>query len=124
MTNELSKLLFCVCMRNGVEIWMEQERVEKLQKLIENLTGTKFVNFDNETINTADIVGIFSAETMNENTRRKNGQWKCKYDFWHERGTKCECIPNKRCITCDVENPPSEVSVKDGIMCNECWSKK
>ena len=124
MTNELSKSLFCVYMRNGVEIWMEQERVEKLQGLIEGMTGTKFVNFDSETINTADIVGIFSAQTMDENTRRKNGQWKCGFNYWHDRGGKCEHVASKKCVSCGVENPSGQVAVEDGIKCMDCWSKK
>lgn len=122
MTKELSKSLFCVLMRNGVEIWMESERVEKLQALIENISGTKFINFDSQTINTADILGIFSAETMDEHTRRKNGQWKCENNFWHDHDTRCNCVYNKKCIVCGVKNPLSEVSTSEGTKCGECWS--
>lgn len=78
-------------MRSGVEVWIEKERVETLQKILENITGTKFINFDNQTINTADIVGIWSGNTMGEFTRRKNGQWKCDSNSWHDRNVKCDC---------------------------------
>lgn len=89
--NELSKNLMCVQMRSGVLIWMEKERVEKLQEILENITGTKFVNFDNQTINTADIVGIFAAATMEDFTHMKNGQWKCDSGKWHDKNVKCDC---------------------------------
>ena len=26
---------------------------------------------------------------MESKTRRKNGQWKCKWNFWHNRGERC-----------------------------------
>jgi hypothetical protein len=28
---------------------------------------------------------------MEDYTRRKNGQWKCKYGNWHDKGEKCNC---------------------------------
>src|SRR3990167_8521064 len=96
MNTELSKNLMCVQMRSGVEVWAEKERVAVLQEMLEKMTGTKFVNYEDQTINTADIVGIFSAETMQELTRHKNGEWKCKWNEWHERKDKCECVDPKK----------------------------
>ena len=89
---QLAKNLMCVQMRSGVEIWMEQVRVEKLQQVLRNITSHKFVDFDEQTINTADVVGVFNATSMDEHTRRKNGQWKCDSGEWHDRGAKCECL--------------------------------
>lgn len=92
--NELSKQLMCVSMRNGVEIWIESERTQKLINSLETVTGSKFIKFENQIINTADIVGIFTAGTMEDMTRRKNGQWKCQNgSIWHDRGEKCICTP-------------------------------
>lgn len=88
--NEVSKELKCISMRNGVEIWAEKERLEKLQNSLVGIKESKFVFLDEQMLNTADIVGIFDAKTMEEVTHRKNGQWKCEYNNWHNRGTKCE----------------------------------
>ena len=88
MTNELSKRLVCILMRSRVEIWKEEDRINKI-----NLEGVKFINIDGEIINTADISGIFKASTMEEQTRRKNGEWKCQQNYWHNRGEKCEKHP-------------------------------
>ena len=89
-TNEISKNLKCIVMRNGIEIWKEADRINDLsEKLIKGKVG--FIMIDNEIINSADISGIFSPQTMEETTMRKNGYWKCKYGKWHERGKKCEC---------------------------------
>lgn len=83
--NELSKNLKCICLRNGVELWIESERLEKLN--LEN--AGRFLKIDEEIINTADIVGIFTAQTMEEKTRRKNGDWQCKWGYWHIRKEEC-----------------------------------
>ena len=85
---KLAKQLLCVCMRNGVQLWHEKERIEKLQSILEKSTGHHFITFDDQTINTADIVGIFSADTMQDLNRRKNGQWQCHVGTWHDKQNK------------------------------------
>lgn len=91
MNTQLSKNLMCIQMRSGVEIWLEQEKADKLQSGLQNITQNKFVAHDGQTINTADIVGVFNAITMEGNTRRKNGQWSCHLGSWHERKEECSC---------------------------------
>lgn len=78
-------------MRSGVEIWIEAERAENLQNALQGITQSKFIRHDGQTINTADIVGIFYASTMAEHTRRKNGEWQCPSGTWHKRKEDCEC---------------------------------
>ena len=90
--NELTKNLVCVCLRNGAEIWVEMEKAEALEKLLTETTGKPFVKFGDEVFNTADVVGILSAKTMEATTRRKNGEWQCKYGKWHGKRDKCECV--------------------------------
>ena len=92
--NEVSKKLKCVVMRNGVEIWKEEDRLANLTTMLTGSQKVGFIKVDNETINSVDIVGIFSPETMDEMTRRKNGQWKCNANVWHNKGEKCECVRN------------------------------
>ena len=43
-------------------------------------------------INTADCTGVYLPEDMQDLTRRKNGQWKCKENYWHDKGIKCDCV--------------------------------
>lgn len=76
-------------MRNGAEIWLEEERIKFLIDNLLSLEKHNFIKIDDEIINTADIVGIFGTKTMEEITRRKNGQWKCVLGYWHERGQEC-----------------------------------
>ena|SRR3990167_2128348 len=87
---ELSKNLMCIKMRSGAEIWVEKE---KAQKLIDVLTGTeiKFVEVEDELINSANVEGVFTPQTMSNLTRRKNGDWQCFKNEWHEKFQKCGC---------------------------------
>lgn len=91
MSTELSKNLMCVQMRSGVEIWVEADRANSLQDILEKISSSKFIRFDEQTFNSADIVGVFSALTMSDLTRRKNGEWKCQEGEWHEKKDKCDC---------------------------------
>lgn len=86
MSKEVSKNLRCILMRSGVEIWAEQEKVATLENILKNLTESKFIGVEGQTINTADISGIFDARAMEEKTRRKNGQWQDNDGDWHNRG--------------------------------------
>lgn len=89
--NTISKDLLCISMRNGVEVWIESERASAFVAQLEKLQGTKFVRIDGQVINTADVVGIFSASTMGDVSRRKNGQHRCHSGRWHDKDEKCFC---------------------------------
>lgn len=93
--NKLSKSLVCVVIRNGIEIWVEKDRAIYLETLLTQKDAPQFITYDGQMINKADITGIFTAEVMEEKTRRRNGQWKCQHENWHERGEKCDCISNE-----------------------------
>lgn len=95
MSQELAKPLMCVQMRSGVELWVEKGKAGKLQDVLQGITQSKFIRYEDQTINSADIVGIFEAKTMEELTRRKNGQWLCKAGNWHERKGECVCLEEK-----------------------------
>ena len=114
---ELVKSLMCVCMRNKVEVWVERERVEKLKEILSNTKENRFIDFNGQSINTADIIGIFDAETMEDMTRRKNGQWKCDQGNWHNRYEKCLCPPKE--IT-ELKKQMSE-AIKNCDKCKDGW---
>lgn len=85
----LSKELVCVLIRGDMEFWMENERADHLRRALE--ANPRFIDIDGATINTYEIVGIFPAAAMEEKTRRKNGEWRCKVGNWHEKGQSCHC---------------------------------
>lgn len=106
--NELTKQLVCVQMRSGVEIWMESERAEGLQNVLHNITQSKFIQFGDQTFNSADIVGVFRADTMEAATRRKNGQTQCKEGKWHDKNERCDCLDGKSKKRIDEMNAAME----------------
>ena len=89
MTQEITKELMCIKVREGMEVWVEKEKIENLIAMLINHRTGKFIKVEGELINTVDVVGIFTAETMEDITRRKNCQWKCLYNFWHSKGEEC-----------------------------------
>jgi hypothetical protein len=88
---EISKQLKCIVLRNGIEIWAESERMQTLIGALRTIKESKFIEYDGQVINTADITGIFSPDTMDDYRRRKNGQWQCSHGAWHDKSEKCEC---------------------------------
>ena len=87
---ELTKELMCIKLRSGVEIWVEKEKAQKLIDLL-GTTKTKFVEIGDEIINSADVEGVFTPQTMDDLRKRKSGKWQCQYGVWHDRYEKCFC---------------------------------
>jgi len=104
--NELTKNLMAIVLRNDIEIWAEEDKIKNLQKILTMGKESRFIEIDGEVINTADISGIFSAKTMEDITRRKNGQWKGKDGKWFDKGDRVcggcgKVVPlGKVCGTC------------------------
>lgn len=92
MSIELTKPLMCLHMRNGLEIWWDEETVKRFRQATEGITGSKQIWFEGEMFNTADMVDIVKASRVADLTRRKNGQWQCEKGAWHDRSMKCECL--------------------------------
>ena len=105
MTTAITKELLCIKMRNGVEIWTEKEKAQRLIDLL-GTTETKFVEIGDEMINSASIDGVFTPQTMEELTRRKNGQWKDEKGIWRNRG--------------DYACPTCKNIIPFGMKCGNC----
>lgn len=88
---EIMNKMFCVSMRNGVELWVDEKVATDIQNLTTQTSQSVIISIGDKSINTADVVGIFSAQDMEEAKRRKNGQWKCVNGNWHDKNEKCFC---------------------------------
>lgn len=91
MTQELSKNLKCILLKNKIEIWLEEDRINNLKRILSEAKDTKFIEIDGQLVNIFEISGIYDANKMQEYTRRKNGEWLCKKGTWHEKGQQCGC---------------------------------
>ena len=87
MTTEITKNLMCILMRSGIEVWVDEAKVDEV---IAKMEGKSIFRIGNQVINPADISGIFDPKVMKDNWYRKNGYWKCeKADYWHRRNEEC-----------------------------------
>lgn len=131
MSTAITKNLVCINMRNGAQIWVEKERAEKLFTLLPSITEHKFIKYEGQVINTADLVGIFDPATMEGITRRKNGQWQCKHLNWHDRGEHCKCLDQEELDrrkkrreaieSCDKCDQDGFIATERGVAYCECW---
>jgi hypothetical protein len=85
METQVTKEQMVLSIRNGVEIYIDKDKMPELLKVIQS---NKFIKLGDSMINTADISGIFTAEELESSIRRKNGQWKDKKGVWHDKGER------------------------------------
>lgn len=97
MTSELSKDQKCIILRNGIEIWIDVNKAEKIEKDIVNGGFKGFIYVEGNLVNMADMIGIFAPRTIEKRTddeklkqRTKHGEYFCeKHDNWLPPGVKC-----------------------------------
>ena len=110
--NHVSKNLMCICMRAGAQLWVERDRVANLQPLLQQSTGHIFVGFENQTINTADIVGGFSRLKDVYGERRKRIK-ACQVCLGEGRKGLMEVEGKKVYGRCD-RNAPTITQIAEG----------
>jgi predicted transcriptional regulator len=88
---EITKKQQMIQMRSGIELYIDEEKSIKLQRVLQEIKESKFIQFENQTLNTADIVGIFDIDTVENAKRQKRGEWQCEKGEWHAKFDKCEC---------------------------------
>lgn len=85
---KLTKNLMCVVVRGGLEVWIDEDKIDNLKALIER---GGLIGIGKNLINSKDIVGVFEASTMSDYNHRKNGEWKCEKGSWHKKFEECSC---------------------------------
>lgn len=93
----------CVLVRGGLEIWIDASKADNLYEAIKSPQAPKYIKVEGQVINTFEIIGIMTADAMEEKQRRKNGQWKCLKGTWHEKGNVCECREYRDTVKAFVE---------------------
>lgn len=87
--NEITKNLMCVVIRGGLEVWIDEDKVDNLMAVIEK---NSVVKIEKNIINTKDIVGVFTPEVMKDRDSKKKGEWRCDYGKIHQKYEKCVCV--------------------------------
>ena len=93
----------CVLVRGGLEIWIDATKADALYEAIKSPTAPKYIKIEGQVINTFEVIGILTPDAMEDKQRRKNGQWKCNKNTWHEKGQICSCVERKETVTAWVE---------------------
>jgi hypothetical protein len=121
MTHQpLAKRQNCIVMRNGIEIWIDEEKRGPLSDILLSLSSHKFIKYDGRLINSADLTGIFSPDDMADLTRRKNGQWQCEMGSWHEKGGDCQCADAaRRRKAADYERESDDARMNCAVCCGK-----
>jgi hypothetical protein len=88
---QVTKNLRCICLYGEIEIWLEEAQATNLKATIVASSTHRFIEVAGQVINTSSIIGIFTPDYMADRTRRKNGQWQCKYSTWHAHKEPCDC---------------------------------
>lgn len=89
--SRLTKIQQCLYLRNSVELWIDDDKAERVKQDLMSGNVGNFIKVENRVINVKEIVGIFSAQELDDLKRRKNGQWKCEYGAWHNKFEVCDC---------------------------------
>jgi hypothetical protein len=74
-----SKNLKCILLSNGMEIWEDADKLRGLIHILVNRTGDGFLNIDdgwedNNIVNSAQIVGIFTEDTIKNKIKNQKGR--------------------------------------------------
>jgi len=91
MKNELQKNQKVVILADGIELWMDEEKADALVAILDKLTFDDNVNWEGRNFTKSMYRGTFLPSDIEDQKRRKNGQWLCKGSNWHDRFDKCEC---------------------------------
>jgi hypothetical protein len=111
MTNELSTPQVCLLLRADVELWIPAERRDALEAALSD-KDKRFVKVNGQVVNPLEVVGIFTPDYMEERTRRKNGQWRCQKNTWHDKGQQCHCREYKETVTAIVRETGEVINYK------------
>ena len=87
---KLTKKLKCISLRNGIEIWIEEDRVLKLQEQLKQTNKHLFVEYEGRTLNTADMIGIFLPADIEIKNKMKRGQWQDVNGDWRDKFEKVD----------------------------------
>lgn len=93
--NELANPQVCILTYTDIEIWIDEAESQSIRQAA-SAPDAKFIEVRGQFIAISAIAGIHTPTFMEEKTRRKNGQWKCKQNQWHEKNKPCDCAETAR----------------------------
>lgn len=82
-----------IAMKGGLTLLVSAETAIRLSKHLVDQEAHSFVKVDEigETVNTAEIEGVYTPEKHQEMMRLRGGEYLCSFAKWHEKKQKCDC---------------------------------
>lgn len=81
---------YCLVMKNGIDIWMDESSAKNLMQKMDG-TQHKIITFDDFQFNTAEYVGLFPQQVMEDLGKKKDGWYRCSKLKWHNKNNPCDC---------------------------------
>lgn len=116
MNTEIETKKLVIVMKNGMAHWVREDTGKKAETHIVTQTAHSFIKIQelDQTINTAEISGIYTPQVYQDLKRTEAGEYKCAWGTWHTKKDTCMCasISRKRAkekhdkIQRDRENTP------------------
>jgi len=85
--NSITDKTYCLITKHRIKIWINKDERDKILAMMSNSSQKTIIVNDNA-IQT-DGICIYTSDTMSNNDKINRGEWKCKYDYWHERNQQC-----------------------------------
>ena len=90
MSTEITDKTHVVNTRSCGRFYITADQAEVIAKAIEG-AGSDFalIEIEANRVRLSDITGVLTAVQMFEADRVKQGDWRCKFGYWHNRGEQC-----------------------------------
>ena len=82
---------YCLLMKNGLEVWLNQIQAAELAKMIAESKEHRMITYADFEFNTAEHNGIWPHSVIFELQIKKEGGFRCRKLKMHRKGETCDC---------------------------------
>jgi hypothetical protein len=82
---------YCIELIGGAQIWIDEEKASKLQDVLTNTSGHKFIKINGQIISTSAIRGMFTSDFYEEMDLKRKGYWVCQHGKTYKANERCTC---------------------------------
>ena len=87
MTKALSTKNYVLVLFDKSRFFLDETEAEAVKNALKG--GAKYIEIGESLIMSSAISRLVSGENYDEGEKIRRGEWKCKYDEWHERNQQC-----------------------------------
>ena len=87
MSKELTDKTWGLQTRSFGVVWLTEQEAANAQAAYK--AGAEYLEFSDMLISKGDIAGFARGERLNNVERKRQGDFECKFGYWHKRGDGC-----------------------------------